>query len=221
MIQIATIRDVAEVRELLVTSVDEVAREVLPFVATAGALLRGHFLLQGGDHSEVFLRFARLAQDQAVADRIAVLLRSVAPFVPSDPFTVLCPESAGAFLGSAIARTAGGKLAIARVNAKRCPQPALRLGTVDRDKPVIIVNDVVTTADSLRTLIEFARTAGAPVAGAVVFAAVKPAKMQQFALEQGVRWAALVHAQWRTYPLGEGCPGCAKSDVLVPAAALN
>lgn len=221
MIGVSAIDEAARVGELVFANHPSRAAEVLEVVATAGALLKGHFVLQGGDHSDFFLRFARLTRDDGVAERIAGLMLDVAPFVPGSDFTVLCPETAGAFLGSAIARARGAALAIAKVDDRRSPTKVLRAGQVARGARVLVVNDVVTTGNSLSTLVDLARSSGGVVVGLAVFAAIRPEALQSLALRQSLPHVALLHARWQTYQRGAACPGCAREDVALPASELN
>lgn len=221
MIGVSAIDDVSRVAKLVFANHPTSAGEVLDILASAGALLEGHFVLQGGEHSDFFLRFARLTRDEGLAERVATLLLDVAPFVPAREFTVLCPETAGAFLGSAIARVRGAGLAIAEVDDRRCPVPRLRAGEIKPGMTVLVVNDVVTTGNSVSTLIDLAHSRSATVAGVAVFAAIHPEALQTLALKRRLGHAALVHARWPTHAKRAACPGCTRASVALPASELN
>ena len=133
-------------------------------LAASGALLRGHFGLQSGKHTEYFIRFRALARDPGVLDDLARALLAGAE-VPAGA-TVLVPESAGYFLGEAVRARIGGALAVARTDLQRRPARALLHGALVPGTPVVVVNDVVTTGASLEPLLDLVGDRGATVAAA-------------------------------------------------------
>lgn len=212
---------VDEVRDVVVVS----PRRGLPdqlfrALADTGALLRGHFVLHGGRHSEYFIRFRALSRDRALLGMVADhLCARVEPGVA----TVLVPESAGFFLGDAIATRLGATVAVARTDLVRRPSRTLFNGAVHRGDSVLVVNDVVTTGTSLEPLLDLAADRGATVAGVLVFGALDGPGFRAVLNRRNVPGEHLLEAG-PAWPLHEPdrCPACARGVIpALPAAELN
>jgi hypothetical protein len=105
-----------EIRDVIVAQPRRGLPELIETaLAASGALLRGHFGLQVGKHTEFFIRFRALARDPAVLDAIAGHLLATLE-LPPEP-VILVPESAGYFLGEAIRARIGGTLAVPALRA--------------------------------------------------------------------------------------------------------
>lgn len=195
------------------------AREALRLVERTGALLSGHFALQGGGHSPHFLRFSHVGRDRAACDLAARLLADELALPRAA--TVLCPESAGFLLGEALARRRRAHLAVAAIGARRTPVPGLRSGELERGRPVVVVNDVVSTGASLEPLLTLAREAEAPVAAVLVFATLDERRFHRLLAERDLLGAWLLAANgWPIEP-GDSCAQCREGTPLVPASELN
>lgn len=210
-----------EVRDVVVVS----PRKGLPdllyrALAETGALLRGHFSLHGGKHTEYFIRFRALSRNPILLGHVADHLAArVEPPVQ----TVIVPESAGFFLGDAIATRLGATVAVARTDLQRRPGRTLYNGAVHRGDSVLVVNDVVTTGASLEPLMDLAADRGATVTSVLVFGALDGAGFRallnrralpgEHLLEAGPGWALREPEQ---------CPACARGvEPVLPAAELN
>jgi orotate phosphoribosyltransferase len=190
-------------------------------LAESGALLRGHFGLQSGKHTEYFIRFRAIARDAALVDELARYLLASVEVPPGA--TVLVPESAGYFLGEAIRTRVGGALAVARTDLQRRPARALLHGAITANTPVVVVNDVVTTGASFEPLFDLVADHGAPLVGALVFGAVDGTGFRAMLGRRRVIGDHLLEASaaWRRYEPDE-CPACtAGYPPLFPAADLN
>jgi orotate phosphoribosyltransferase len=191
---------------------------LLRAVAENGALLKGHFSLQSGQHSQYFIRFAQIGRSR---DAIAMAAKALLTELATVTFdVVLCPESSGYFLGQAIAALTGKPCAIAAINALREPTKVLRRGDIASGASVLVVNDVVTTGKSLEPLLTVARGAGASVAGVAVFASLRPQAFARFRNDRGLAGAHLVSASWQTFAPA-ACPVCRTRESLIPAAEFN
>ena len=190
-------------------------------LARSGALLRGHFGLQGGRHTEYFIRFRALSRDPALLGPIVDhLLAAVA--VPDDAI-VLVPESAGFFLGDAIARRVGAPLAVSRTDLQRRPARALLHGDIPPGAQVVVVNDVVTTGASLEPLLDLVGDRGATVAAALVFGALDGTGFRSTLNRRRIPGDHLLEAseRWPMQP-ADACDVCRRGGPpLVPAAELN
>jgi orotate phosphoribosyltransferase len=192
-------------------------------LAESGALLRGHFSLQVGKHTEYFIRFRALARDEQVLAAVARHLLSTVT-VPDDAI-VLVPESAGYFLGEAIRAHAGGNvtLAVARTDIARRPARSLLHGLLPAGRPVIVVNDVVTTGASLEPLLDLVADQGGTIAAALVFGALDGTGFRAMLSRRRIAGDHLIEAGpgWAVTDPAL-CAACAAGGPpVMPAAELN
>ena len=140
------------------------SEEVLREFEKAGALLRGHFLLSSGLHSDIFLQKALVFQD---AKRTAKLCKALAEKVRAEvkqEFTaIVSPAVGGIVPGYEMGRQLGlPAMYVERQDGKF----QLRRGfTLTKNQPVLMVEDIVTTGLSSRECLDAIREAGGkPVA---------------------------------------------------------
>lgn len=130
-----------------------------------GALLEGHFNLSSGLHSPHYVQCARFLQYPADAEAAArEIVARLAPALGAVPDLVVSPAIGGIVLGHEVARAWGCRA----VWAERAEggDLALRRGfTVAPEERAIAVEDVVTTAGSLRELVAAIEGEGASVVG--------------------------------------------------------
>jgi orotate phosphoribosyltransferase len=140
--------------------------QVLGEFKKAGALLEGHFILSSGLHSDVFLQKALVFQD---ARRTAKLCKALAEKVRAEvkqPFTaIVSPAVGGIVPGYEMGRQLGlPAMYVERQDGKF----QLRRGfELQKNQPVLMVEDIVTTGLSSRECLDAIRAAGGkPVAAA-------------------------------------------------------
>ena len=152
-----------------------------------GALLEGHFRLTSGLHSPVYIQCARLLQHPADAEAVArALVERLAPEVGKPPAVVLSPAIGGIVLGHEVARAWGARAIWAERGSSGAL--ALRRGfAIERGERVVAVEDVVTTAGSLRELVALAERAGGRVVAAAAIV-----DRSGGALAWSMPWTALV-----------------------------
>ena len=131
-----------------------------------GALLKGHFRLSSGLHSDTYLQCARLLQwperAEAAGRELAPKLAGFAPRV------IVSPALGGLIIGHETARALGVPFLFAE---RKDGAFALRRGfAIEAGEPVAIVEDVFTTGKSTREVIETVSRAGGRVvaAGSIV-----------------------------------------------------
>ncbi len=126
-----------------------------------GALLKGHFLLSSGLHSDRYLQCALLLAHPADAEGLG---RALAARAPSKPDLVVSPAMGGLIIGQEVARALG----VRHYFAERADGAmTLRRGfALEPGESVLVVEDVVTTGKSTREVFAMVRAAGARVAGA-------------------------------------------------------
>ena len=140
--------------------------QVLNEFKKAGALLEGHFILSSGLHADMFLQKALVFQD---AKRTAKLCRALAQKVRSEvkqEFTaIVSPAVGGIVPGYEMGRQLGlPAMYVERVEGKFQLRRNFQL---NRNQPVLMVEDIISTGVSSRECIEAIRAAGGkPVAAA-------------------------------------------------------
>ncbi|MEJ0025273.1 MAG: orotate phosphoribosyltransferase [Rhizomicrobium sp.] len=138
--------------------------QVLSEFEKAGALLKGHFILSSGLHADTFLQKALVFQD---ARRTAKLCKALAAKVREEvktPFTaIVSPAVGGIVPGYEMGRQLGvPAMYVERVEGKFQLRRNFHL---EKNQPVLMVEDIVSTGVSSRECIEAIRAAGGrPVA---------------------------------------------------------
>ena len=189
-------------------------REVAAALEQPGVLLRGHFELLSGLHSDAFLRFSVLA---ANGDRLARVVEALAPSVDATmPSIVLAPSTAGVALGWTLAGRLGLPFAVADVNQLGRAY-ALGQGIGLDGERVLVVNDVVTTGEGLKALGNVATMAGGTVVGAAWWLSRQDIDISEHLGAPGLSLATLSLTHYEP----DGCPGCKMARELVEARDLN
>lgn len=140
--------------------------QVLNEFRKAGALLEGHFILSSGLHADMFLQKALVFQD---AKRTAKLCKALADKVRKEvkqQFTaIVSPAVGGIVPGYEMGRQFGlPAMYVERVEGRFQLRRNFRL---DKNQPVLMVEDIISTGVSSRECIVAIKAAGAkPVAAA-------------------------------------------------------
>jgi len=172
--------------------------EVLAVYEKTNALLKGHFLLSSGLHSEQYLQSALVLQHPDLATKLCAAL--AAPFAGEQIGVVIAPALGGVFVSHETARALGVRAIFAeRVNGEL----TLRRGfSITPGERVLVVEDVITTGKSTRETIKVVKRWG----GEVVAAASLIDRSGGTA-ELGVPYRSLVSLSVPTYP-PDACPLC-------------
>jgi orotate phosphoribosyltransferase len=133
--------------------------EVLDLLTEHHALLRGHFLLSSGKHSDAYVEKARLFEQPAVVGRLAAEIASWYEGVEA----VVSPAVGAVPLGFAVAQAAGARFLYAeREGGHLVFRRGFRLKPGER---TVVVEDVVTTGGSAAEVYELVRASGAEALG--------------------------------------------------------
>lgn len=140
--------------------------KVLKEFEVAGALLKGHFILTSGLHSDVFLQKALVFQD---AKRTARLCKALAEKIRASVKTkftaIVSPAVGGIVPGYEMGRQLG--LPAMYVEREDGTFQLRRGFELKKNQPVLMVEDIVTTGLSSRECLQAIRDAGGkPVAAA-------------------------------------------------------
>ncbi|ACM92242.1 orotate phosphoribosyltransferase [Nautilia profundicola AmH] len=132
-----------------------------------GALLKGHFLLSSGKHSEYYLQSARVLEHPDVAEKLARELAKQIKEAGIEVDTVCSPAIGGLLAGYELARALGVRFIFTeRVKGEM----TLRRGfEVKKNEKILICEDIITTGGSA---MEAAREVEARGAEVVAFAAI-------------------------------------------------
>jgi len=180
-------------------------RETLERYEKRGALLRGHFQLTSGLHSDIYLQSALVLQHPEDAAALGEGLAAV--FRDERAHTVLAPAIGGILVAHEVARALGVR---ALFTERENGVMRLRRGfTLSAGERCLVVEDVITTGGSTREVVQCVQEHGGVVVGVGCLidrsggAATFPVKR-----------AALATITAATYQ-PESCPLCKSGSVAV------
>lgn len=172
-------------------------QQVLQEFTDAGAILRGHFILSSGLHSDTYMQCARVLMDARRAERLCKALaeKLAATIDISSIDMVFSPAMGGVVVGYEMGRQLQ-KPAIfcERVDGKF----ALRRGFgLEKGARVLVVEDVVTTGKSSLEAMECARLLGAEI---IAEACLIDRSNGEAAGQLGVPLVSLAQIEVKTFP---------------------
>ncbi|MCI8459135.1 MAG: orotate phosphoribosyltransferase [Clostridia bacterium] len=172
--------------------------QILEVFNKTGGILKGHFLLTSGRHSDTYMQCAKLfVHPEESAYLCAALAEQLREFKAD---AVVSPAVGGIIMGYEVARQLG---VIDLFAEREGGEMTLRRGfALDKGMRVIVVEDVVTTGGSVKEVIELCRKAGADV---VAVASVVDRSGGQ--VDFGVPYRALLSMEVKSYEADE-CPLC-------------
>lgn len=184
-------------------------------------VLRGHFALRRELHIDTALRVRAIGRDPDALEVIAGELDGLARW-SWEGARVLSPESAGFFLGAAIARRRGVPHAVVATDARRLPTADVTAGDLAAGDRVVLVNDVGSTGAGLEPMLAAVHRAGATAIGVLLFAVVGAESFSAWCNQRGLPGHFLTIARWAEVTPGpETCPGCAAGLPLVPVTEFS
>jgi len=175
-------------------------KEILFLFEELNALLKGHFKLSSGLHSEKYLQCAIVLQHPVIAEKLAKEL--AAKFAGEKIDVVVGPALGGVTWAYEVARAAGTRgIFTEREEGKM----KLRRGfSVKEGEKALVVEDVVTTGGSTKEVIDVIKALGGVVVGvgSVIDRSEEP-------VDFGVKFKSLARVKVDTYK-EENCPLCKK-----------
>jgi len=140
---------------------DMTQTETLALYEKTGALLRGHFLLTSGLHSDTYLQSALVLQHPEHAAALGAAL--ALPFAGDAVQVVIAPAIGGILVAHEVARALGAR---ALFTEREAGAMRLRRGFgIARGERCLVVEDVVTTGGSTREVMQVVTEAGGGVVG--------------------------------------------------------
>ena len=186
-------------------------KDVLKLFEQHGALLKGHFKLSSGLHSEKYLQCALVLQYPDITQKLSKELAG--KFAKEKIDVVIGPALGGVTLAYEVARAIGSRGLFAE---RRDGKMALRRGfSISEGEKVLVVEDVVTTGGSTKEVIDLVKSFGADVVGVGSIIDRSSAK-----INFGVPFEALSKISAETF--GEkDCPLCKKiAPVTKPGSRI-
>lgn len=123
-------------------------QEILQEFIEAKAILKGHFILSSGLHSDTYMQCARVLMDQKRSEKLCINLAQKIIDCLGNNFAdiVVSPAMGGVIVGYELARQLGlQSIFCERVNGEF----ELRRGfTLEKNTRVLVVEDVITTGKS-------------------------------------------------------------------------
>ncbi|MDR5659324.1 orotate phosphoribosyltransferase [Serpentinicella sp. ANB-PHB4] len=171
---------------------------VIEILEKADVLLKGHFLLTSGRHSNQYMQCAQLLQYPEYAEEISKGLAD--NFREDNIDVVIGPAMGGIIISYEIARQLKVKNLFAeRENGKM----VLRRGfSIPKGARVLIAEDVITTGGSVREVMDIVKEQGAEVAGVAVLV-----DRSNGTIDFGTKLAAALTTEVISYDPAE-CPIC-------------
>lgn len=176
-------------------------KEILSLFDKYGALLKGHFKLSSGLHSEKYLQCALVLQYPDIAEKLSKTLAK--KFSKTKIDVVVAPALGGITLAYEVARAFGVRgLFTERQEGKM----VLRRGfSIEKGERALVVEDVITTGGSTKEVIGVVRASGGKVIGV---GSVIDRSSQN--LDFGVPFEALAKVDVETFE-EKNCPLCKKN----------
>jgi orotate phosphoribosyltransferase len=175
--------------------------EILEVLEKTGAVLRGHFKLSSGRHSDVFVQKFRVLEHPNLAMDFG---RAIADSFDKGFDTVASPAIGALVLGFATAAAGHARFIFAeRVDDRMTFRRGFTLAPGER---VLVVEDIVTTGGSAAEVVEAVRAAGGePVGIGALLDRGDPARPPDL----GAPLKALVRLEVSSWS-SEECPLCAE-----------
>lgn len=138
---------------------------MLDALEQTGAVLDGHFQLNSGRHSDRYIEKFNLLQWPTYTEQVCA--RMVAAATPLHPRTVVGPTTGGIVLAYEVARQMGlrGIFAERAPGGGRSLQRGFRL---EPGEPVLVVDDILTSGESVNDTVAAVRAAGGTPVGVAV-----------------------------------------------------
>ena len=137
---------------------------IMEILQKIGAILKGHFLLSSGKHSDTYIQCAKIFEHPKVAEQVCKdLARKISTSFLEEYNVVVAPAMGGVIVGYETSKHLGIRnIFVERVNEKFELRRGFQLSKKDK---VIIVEDVITTGKSTLEAIEVVKSFGAEIIG--------------------------------------------------------
>lgn len=178
-------------------------KEVLEVFQKTGGILKGHFMLTSGRHSDTYMQCAKLFVDTESSEKLCAALAEKLQGIEAE--AIVSPAVGGILMGYEVARQLGvPNYFMERENGEM----TLRRGfSIAEGTKVLVVEDVVTTGGSVKEVIAKLKAMGAnPVAVASIV------DRSAGAVEFGLPFYNLISMNVVSYE-PENCPLCKEGKI--------
>src|SRR5262249_2501647 len=187
--------------------------DVLKIFEENNALLKGHFLLTSGLHSDRYLQCALVLQHPAIAERLGAELAAKAQADPNIGRIdlVIAPALGGVIVAHEVARALGVRALFTERQEKAM---TLRRGfQIKPGERCLVVEDVITTGGSTREVMEVVRRHGGMTVGvgSLIDRSLNP---RGEAINLDVPRHALAALEVPNYKTEE-CPMCLEGSIAI------
>ncbi len=168
-----------------------------------GAILKGHFKLTSGRHSDTYMQSAKLFIDTKQSETVCKALAEKLAGEKID--MVVSPAVGGILMGYEVAR----QLGVPNIFAEReNGEMTLRRGfSIEKGAKVVVVEDVVTTGGSVKEVVKLVQGHGAEVV-----AVASLVDRSNGAVDFGVKYVNLISMEVLSYD-PEECPICKEGKI--------
>lgn len=177
-----------------------------------GAILKGHFKLTSGRHSDTYMQSAKLFIDTKQSE---IVCKALAEKLADEKIDlVVSPAIGGILMGYEVAR----QLGVPNIFAEReNGEMTLRRGfAIEKGTKVVVVEDVVTTGGSVKEVVRLVQSMGAEVV-----AVASLVDRSNGNVDFGVKYLNLISMEVLSYEPDE-CPLCkeGKIDLIKPGSRV-
>ena len=178
-------------------------QQALDCYKKTGAILKGHFKLTSGRHSDTYMQSAKLFIDTKQSE---IVCKALAEKLAGDKIDlVVSPAIGGILMGYEVAR----QLGVPNIFAEReNGEMTLRRGfTIEKGTKVVVVEDVVTTGGSVKEVVKLVQGLGAEVV-----AVASLVDRSNGNVDFGVKYVNLISMEVVSYDADE-CPLCKEGKI--------
>ena len=168
-----------------------------------GAILKGHFKLTSGRHSDTYMQSAKLFIDTKQSE---IVCKALAEKLAGEKIDlVVSPAIGGILMGYEVAR----QLGVPNIFAEReNGEMTLRRGfAIEKGTKVVVVEDVVTTGGSVKEVVKLVQSMGAEVV-----AVASLVDRSNGNVDFGVKYVNLISMEVTSYEPDE-CPLCKEGKI--------
>jgi len=137
--------------------------EVLKYFEDTHALLKGHFRLSSGRHSDRYLQCALVLQYPWIAEKLGAALAELVR--PLNPQAVVSPALGGLIVGQELARALKVRAIFTERNKSTDAMELRRGFTIEKGERLFAVEDVITTGGSVKECVEVMRSLEGQIVG--------------------------------------------------------
>lgn len=202
--------------------------EILEIYKNSGALLKGHFLLSSGNHSDTYLQSARVLERPEVAQKLSSALCGLIKKSNLEVDTICSPAIGGLLAGYELARSFGVRFIFTeRVNGVMTLRRGFEVKSSER---VLICEDILTTGGSALEAAKCIQERGGKIVGFSALINRGFCQARTLDEESGKKSLCKISPDSKIYALAnvifdmyapESCPLCALTAAIKPGSRGN